>query len=372
MNTDFAQTNVRISDLGEDELVRRIAARIRAAGAGEDGAGALGPADVLVGNGDDAAVLRVDGATVVSSDTVVQDLDFRLDWSSAHDVGVKLVAQNLADVAAMGAVPVAFVTSLAAPGDLPLRWALDLTDGIADECARAGVLVAGGDIATAPQIVLTGTALGRLDGPAVRRGGARPGQRVVVGPGLGRSFAGLDLFYAADGDAARLQAHLADPVSLAVMQVHRAPRPDYAAGRTLAGLGAGALIDVSDGLLRDAGRLGHDSGCVLDLHLQALLDAAHPDLVAAAHAHAGALPGGRDAHALLLRWLLTGGEDHTLLACLPQDAAVPPGYRTVGTVLDAAAPGVPHGHHGVLVDGAVPTGATGWTHFAPAPQDPLG
>ena len=93
----------------------------------------------------------------------------------------------------MGAVPTALLVGLATPGDLPVAWAEDLATGLAQECARVGAAVAGGDISAAPVIMLAVTALGDLGGrPPVTRAGARPGDLVAVAgqPGALRGGAG--------------------------------------------------------------------------------------------------------------------------------------------------------------------------------------
>jgi thiamine-monophosphate kinase len=324
----------RLGDVGEDALVRAVLGRYRPP-----------PSLLLVPAGDDAAVLDVAGRIVVSTDTLVEGADFRRDWSGGLEVGVKLAAQNFADVAAMGARPLALVVSLAAPADLPLDWAIALADGLDDETARAGAFVAGGDVSQSTQLVLTGTALGVLEGPVVRRSGARPGDVVALAGRTGPSAAGLALLLAAGSPAAA--AGLAQPAS-DLVRAHLAPRPGYAAGPDAAGAGATALIDISDGLLRDARRVALAGGVVLDLERAALTPRA--DLVAAA----GALgdPG------LALEWVLTGGEDHALLACFPPDADLPSPFAVVGRVL--AARDEPE----VLVGGAPWTGPDGWHHFA--------
>ena len=137
-----------ISDLGEFGLIEAIAA-------------ALPRSDrTVVGIGDDAAVLTAPDARVVATtDLLVEGRHFRRDWSSATDIGAKAAAQNLADVAAMGAVPVALLVGFAAPGDLAVSWARDLVAGLAAECARAGATVAGGDVSGAGSVVLAVTAL---------------------------------------------------------------------------------------------------------------------------------------------------------------------------------------------------------------------
>ena len=323
-----------LGDVGEDGLVRAVLGRYRPP-----------PPFLLVPAGDDAAVLEVPGRVVVSTDTLVEGADFRRDWSGGHPVGVKLAAQNLADVAAMGARPLALVASLAAPASLPLDWATALADGLDDETARAGAAVAGGDVSQADRLVLTGTALGVLEGPPVLRSGARPGDVVALAGRTGPSAAGLALLLAAGSPAAA--AGLA-PSASALVEAHLAPRPSYAAGPDAARAGATALIDVSDGLLRDARRVAVASDVVLDLEPAALAPPA--DLVTAAKAL-----GGRD---LALEWVLTGGEDHALLACFPPDAGLPAPFDVVGRVLPA------HDGPGVLVGGTPWAGPDGWHHFS--------
>ena len=135
------------------------------------------PAAVALGPGDDAAVLFAgDGRTVVSTDMLVAGRHFRLDWSSPHDVGRKAIAQNAADIEAMGALPTAFVVAFGAPGDTPTSQALELADGMWEEARRLGAGIVGGDLVSAPQWVVSVTALGDLGGrQPVRRGGARTG-----------------------------------------------------------------------------------------------------------------------------------------------------------------------------------------------------
>jgi thiamine-monophosphate kinase len=361
---DRPDSPARLADVGEDRLVSAVIGRYAAASAG-----------VVIGPGDDAAVLDLTGPVVVSTDTLVERFDFRRDWSSAADVGVKVAAQNFADLAAMGARPVALLVSLAAPDDVPLDWATGLADGLADECARAGASVVGGDVSAADQIVITGTALGTL-GPgvrrAVRRDGARAGDVVALAGRTGPSGAGLALLSAGwtpsagDTEVGRAPrgsieaprgaepAGGADggPGSLAtsaLVTAHRAPRPPYECGPEAALAGASALIDTSDGLLRDAARVASASGVVLDLDPAAL--APSGDLVAAA-----ALLGRPEA---ALEWVLSGGEDHALVACFPPGAALPSSYRVIGRVL-AAGEDAP----GVLVGGRPWAGSLGWTHFS--------
>ncbi|HEV2241110.1 MAG TPA: AIR synthase related protein, partial [Streptosporangiaceae bacterium] len=154
--------SITVDDLGEFGLIAAIKALLP-----------VGPAQVL-GIGDDAAVVRApDRRVVATTDLLVEERHFRRDWSGAFDIGGKAAAQSLADIAAMGATPTALLVGLATPGDLAVTWAEDLARGLADECARAGASVVGGDVVGADSVMLAVTALGDLAGRApVTRSGA--------------------------------------------------------------------------------------------------------------------------------------------------------------------------------------------------------
>jgi thiamine-monophosphate kinase len=297
-------------DLGERGLIARVTARL--------GTSPL----VLLGPGDDAAVLVApDGRVVATTDVLVEGVHFRRDWSSAEDVGRKAAAQNLADVMAMGGTATALLVALVAPPDLPVSWALGLADGLRDEAALVGAAVVGGDTATGDRVVVSVTALGDLGGrPPVTRSGARPGDVVVVAGVLGASAAGLALLQ----DGVR-QGPLVD--------LHRRPRPPYALGPALAAAGATSLVDVSDGLASDLGHVARASGVAVGLHRGRL---------------EGVLPAG-----VTVEQALTGGEDHALAGTVPPGTPLPDGVVAVGRVDPGPA--------AVLLDGEPVTG--GWEHF---------
>ena len=163
--------SITVADLGEFGLIAAIQALLP-----------VGSAQVVVGIGDDAAVVRApDRRVVATTDLLVEGRHFRRDWSSAFDIGGKAAAENLADVAAMGATPTALLVGLATPGDLAVAWAEDLARGLADECERAGAAVVGGDVSGADSLMLAVTALGDLAGrEPVTRSGARVGDRLAV------------------------------------------------------------------------------------------------------------------------------------------------------------------------------------------------
>lgn len=305
---------------GEFGLIAAITARLSTSAA------------VLLGPGDDAALVDApDRRVVVTTDVLVQDVHFRLDWSSAADVGHKAAAANLADVAAMGATGTALVVGLAAPGTLPVSWATGLADGLRDEAARTGASVVGGDVVSCDRIVVSVTALGDLAGrPPVLRSGARVGDRVVLAGSLGASAAGLALLR-----AGRTDGHDA------VVSAHLRPTPPYGLGPALAAAGATAMCDVSDGLVADLGHVATASRAGIEIDTATLT-------LESLRAAAGAL--GVDA----LDWVLTGGEDHALVATLPPGAAPPPGVTVIGRVVAG---------HGVTVPGKNLEQA-GWEHFS--------
>ncbi len=290
------------------------------------------PAAVLLGPGDDAAVVSApDGRAVVSTDMLVQDRHFRLDWSTPHDVGRKAIAQNAADIEAMGARPTAFVVSFGAPGDTRAADVDALVDGMWHEAQRIGAGIAGGDLVSCPQWVVSVTVLGDLEGRApVLRSGASTGSEIAVAGELGRSAAGLALWHKGIQEFDEL------------CRRHLVPEPPYGQGVAAAAAGAQAMIDVSDGLVADLRHVAEASRVAMDLSTAALA-ADHDELTAAA-AVVGADP---------WAWVLGGGEDHALAACFAGPA--PAGWRVIGRVLDGPAR--------VLVDGQEWRGYAGWESF---------
>jgi thiamine-monophosphate kinase len=290
------------------------------------------PAVVAVGPGDDAAVVTAaDGRTVVSTDMLVEGRHFRLDWSSPHDVGRKAIAQNAADIEAMGATATAFVVAFGAPGDTSAAQTLELADGMWHEARKFGAGVVGGDLVSAPQWVISVTVLGDLAGRApVLRSGARVGDTLAVVGGLGRSAAGYDMWRNdIDGfDTLR--------------RLHVAPEPPYGQGRVAAEGGATAMTDVSDGLAADLGHIADASGVGINVSTAALT----ADRDALADAAAAVDVDAWD-------WVLGGGEDHALVATFT--GTPPHGWRAIGAVID----GPPR----VLVDGDAWHGNPGWQSY---------
>ncbi len=286
---------------------------------------------VLVGPGDDAAVLRVrTGHVVVSTDVMVEGRHFRRDWSTAADVGHRAAAQNLSDIAAMGGRATWLTIGFAAPPELPVAWALEFARGFAEEAATVGACVVGGDLTSGDQVMIAVTALGACEVAPVVRSGAQAGDVVALCGRQGWAAAGL----------AVLTRGFRSPRVL--VEAYRRPHPPYAAGPEAAHAGATALIDISDGLVAEAGHVAVASGVGIALHSAALV------IAEPLHAVAAAL--GVDP----LQFILGGGDDHALLGTFPDVASVPAEWAVIGEVIEGA---------GVLVDGAPYDGPTGWTHF---------
>jgi thiamine-monophosphate kinase len=363
----------------------------------------------IVGPGDDGAVLPApDGRVVATTDLLIEGRHFRRDWSSAADIGTKAAAQNLADIAAMGATPTALLFGLAIPGEVAAAWVLDATRGMAAECARAGAVIAGGDVTSADEIMLAITALGDLAGRApVTRAGARPGDLIALGAPTGRSAAGLALLQAgltgdldspaesrpAPGTAAR---HPGGTAPAADLTAESRPGPGRAGPRPAGTAPAADLTAESRPGPTAAGRprspltpsLAAELAGLVTAHRRPQPDYAAGPAAAAAGATAmidisdglvadlghiadssgaclsvisASLPGiavlkaaagWLDADWRL--WALGGGEDHALAATFPSRQKVPQGWTVIGDVRAGA---------GVLVDSRPFEGPAGWDHF---------
>ena len=318
-----------LTDVGEFGLIAALASRF------EQGA------QVFVGPGDDAAVVRTPkGHVVVSTDLLVEGRHFRREWAHARDIGRKAVASNLSDVNAMGGTAHSLTVGLAVPADLPVRWVLDLADGIAEEAALVGASVVGGDLTMASEVVIAVTVLGTCEVAPVLRSGAQGGDVLAIAGRQGWAAAGL----------AVLTRGFRSP--RAVVEAYQRPQPPYGAGPSAAAAGATSMIDVSDGLLADVGHLAADSGVAIDLRSDAFELA---DPMRAVGSALGVDP---------MQFVLGGGDDHAIAATFPAGATLPTGFTPIGSVSQAGQ-GVAPGAGVVTVDGDAYDGpTTGWKHFS--------
>lgn len=283
----------RVRDAGEFGLIAALRAALPE--------GARGGGAVDLGIGDDAAAWRPTPGVpcVVTTDTLVEGVHFRLDWTDWRSLGHKALAVNLSDCAAMGAGPTLATVSLALTGD---EWVADLRamyEGMGSLAATHRVAVAGGDVVRSPQaLVITVTVVGECrDGPPLRRDGARPGDLIAVSGTLGAAAAGFRLLA---GDARRRQAATAD----LLVAAHLRPQPRVALGQVLAARGASAAMDLSDGLSGDLPKLLAASG------VDGRIELARLPVAAAVRAH---FPDD------WLELALHGGEDYELLFTLPPE-----------------------------------------------------
>jgi len=310
-----------LADLGEDGLLSVIFPLLP------------GGPGVLIGPGDDTALLSTpDGSVLVTTDAMVRGRDWLDEWSTGADVGVKTVAQNIADIAAMGGVPSGLLVTLIADPQTSLAWVRDFTQGLAQAAGEAGVPVLGGDLSSAPAgvLVVSVTALGECEGrEPVCRSGAQVGDVLAVCGSLGYSAAGLLLLQ-------RGQSGLAPELA----DYHKRPRPPHEQGPVAARAGATAMLDISDGLGRDAGRIARASGVRIELDEALLRD----DLAQLQHVV---------SHDEAWRCVTEGGEEHSLLACFPSGAGLPDDWRRIGDVVAGS---------GVLLRGQLVTRG-GWDHF---------
>jgi thiamine-monophosphate kinase len=314
-----------IASLGENESLKRTIARLNIS------------EHALVGPGDDSAVISApDGKFVVTTDTLVENHDFKLDWSSAFDLGWKAVASNIADVAAMGAVPTALVVAVTAPGHTQISWLESFADGLREACTQLapGCGVVGGDLAASDQVMISVAAHGSLEGrEPVLRSGAQVGDVVAVAGTLGRAAAGLALLLSKNTDAISAYDDW--------VNIQRRPKPPISAGVDAAVAGAHSMLDISDGLAKDATRIAKASGVTIQIDPK-LLQGFEAVLEEAARA----------IEASEIEWVIGGGEDHSLLATFASDAQIPRAFKTIGVVL-------PQGPAPLML-GASPLPEKGW------------
>jgi thiamine-monophosphate kinase len=313
-----------LASLGENESLRRTIGLLVA---GEN---------ALVGPGDDAAVVSVSGSSfVVTTDTMIEDHDFRLDWSTGFDLGFKAIASNVADVAAMGAVPIALTVAIALPGSTDIKFLEDFAAGLnagIQELAP-GASVVGGDLASSDKVFISVTAHGDLQGlQPVLRSGAQVGDIVAVAGTLGRAAAGLALLQS-DSDA---KSAFDDLVNIQLR-----PQPPITSGVIANKAGATSMLDISDGLAKDATRIAKASGVTIQIDSSAL-DGFKAVLELAA----------MRLEVDPSSWVLFGGEDHSLLATFPQGVESPREFKPIGFVLNK-------GEHDVLLN-SEPLPQEGW------------
>jgi thiamine-monophosphate kinase len=251
-----------------------------------------GDPNVLVGIGDDAAVVRGSAQQVITTDLAVEDVHFSKRWSNAFDIGRKATAANIADILAMGAKPQYLVVALTLTGDEGLARIEELARGIKSEADKTGAIVVGGDISRGSALAIAITAIGSVD-RAITRSGAIVGEGIYISSLTGWSAAGLYLL-----------THEIEPIHAVhamALNEFRAPTLDYACDFTR----AGALCDTSDSLLISLEAIALASEVELNIDVSAIESAYEfKELSLLAQSV------GLDA----FEWILGGGEDHVFVA----------------------------------------------------------
>ena len=302
---------------------------------------------VRAGIGDDAAVLEALAHPIVTADALVENVHFRRDWTSARALGLKAMAVNLSDLAAMGARPVAAFVTLAVPSDCQSAWIEELYAGMESQAAQYDFTIAGGDTTAAPLVFTSVTLVGELmeeaRGLPVLRSGARAGDALCVTGELGDSAAGLALLQnpgVALDDATRaflLKRHLEPTPRLNLMRALL--KSERAAIR--------AALDISDGLIGDARHIARASKVDIEI------DADKLPISEACRAAARAL------NVSPLDWALAGGEDYELCLCIAPASVETSELHVVGRVVAGAGAGAVR----VRENGAERADVAAWTHF---------
>ncbi|HEV2359035.1 MAG TPA: thiamine-phosphate kinase [bacterium] len=328
--------------LGEFELIERLRAIVPGAGRG-----------VIVGIGDDAAVLRAGAAMLATCDVQVEGVHFTRNLCSPADVGWRALAVNLSDIAAMGGEPRYALVSLLIPRPAATAALDGLYTGLAELARLHGVAVVGGNVsATSGPLAVDVTLLGDVEQAVLRRG-ARPGDGIWITGHTGKAAAGRFVLEHPDADV---------PARESLAAAYRRPSPRVAAGRVLGGLArAGlvtAMIDTSDGTASDLLHLAEAS------RVGVWLDAARLPVPA------GFAEAVRAAGVAAEVWTLGGGEDYELLITAPEGFGGRVGELTatagvevtrIGDVLSEA-----EGRWVAAADGECrPLRPAGWNHLAP-------
>ena len=290
MSEQPADSELTVAQLGEFGLISRLARLVN--GGVRD---PLQPeASGSLGIGDDAALWtpRPGYREVLTTDALIENVHFRHTTTSWHDLGWKMLAENVSDIAAMGAAPTRAFVTLGLRPDTRVTDLDNLYRGMAEHAEAFGLSIAGGDTVSSPVTMLSVTVVGELEGEGLRRAAGQSGDLLAVTGTLGGSAGGLTLLE--QGDVPHVNPDVAVLVGL-----HRRPMPRVAEGLHLAAAGGRCGMDLSDGLFGDAGKLAYASG------LQAVL---RPDMLPIPPALARRF--GEDS---ARQMALTGGEDYELL-----------------------------------------------------------
>ena len=336
---------VKIREMGEFGLIDLLAG-MATEGRRTGDAAARNSFPIVVDNGDDAAAWRCGETTELwTTDTAVEGVHFTRRTIPWYDLGWKVMAANVSDIASMGGLPLYALITLGLPSDQDVEDLRDLYSGMLDICNEYGVAIVGGDMVRSTSVFVTVGLTGTCQGPPMLRSNAVPGELVGVTGCLGSSAGGLDLLMG--------QGPIADAASHYLVHTHRRPNPRISEGLAMAKQGVTCAMDVSDGLVDDLSKLCRASG--VSARVDANTVPVHPSL-------REAFPGS------YMDKVLGGGEDYQLLFTASEGTmesvlkALPPQASVIGTVFDGPAGEVS------VVDSAtgrpVAVPRSGWDHFS--------
>ena len=247
---------------------------------------------VILGIGDDAALVHGSTQQILTTDIAVEGVHFKSEWSSAYEIGKRVAAANVADVMSMNGRCDYILVAAALTGNESLEWIRDLAQGIQDQADEAGAIVVGGDLARSQTLAITITAVGHTDQP-ITRSGARIGDSIYLSSLTGWSAAGLELL--ASGST------LSGPEVATALNEYRAPTLDLSINFS----SATSMSDVSDAILIQGKQIAAAS------RLRFCIDI---DLIEKSPEFESLARLANFMKCDVLQWILQGGEDHVLLA----------------------------------------------------------
>lgn len=332
---------MKLRDLGEFGLIQRLTAIADRFGVARTPENAAFP--LLLPIGDDTAAWRTSGATeLATTDTVVEGVHFTRETIPWEDLGWKVFAANISDIASMGGTPLYALVTLGLPADTSVEDMEALYLGMAQACKEYHTAIVGGDVVSSPTTFVTIALNGYMDGAPLLRSTARSGDTVAVTGFLGSARGGLEMML--HGESVDTEA--ADYLRRA----HRRPAPRVAAGHVLSREGVLVAMDISDGLVADLSKMMTASG--LAARVDTWRVPIHPLLASAFPSRA-------------LRLALAGGEDYELLFTAPEAVmelvlAQLPDAVAIGSVVEGTAGHVTvRDENGTELQDMEP----GWDHF---------
>ncbi|PKB64888.1 MAG: thiamine-phosphate kinase [SAR202 cluster bacterium Io17-Chloro-G3] len=351
---------MRVADLGENNLIQRLSSLTKHAGRSVD----FGNSDpLLLGPGDDAAVYRADaGIFLATTDTAVEGVHFTRDSICWQDLGWKVMACNLSDIAAMGGVPLHALVTLGLPMDTEINDIDELYAGMIESSNAYLFTIAGGDVVHSNNFFISIALIGHSNGTLLKRSEAEVGDLLAVTGHLGSSSAGLRILnqrkdqFASDSQTSLHTQRVPGFATITLkarsflINAHRRPTPRLSDGHTLLKHGVKAAMDISDGLLLDLTKMMTSSGTMA--RIESWKVPIHPHTL-------------RTFPADALMMSLTGGEDYHLLfsaspQVMEQTLVNIPQATIIGTVVDG-----PPGHVSVVdkQNKEFSLDYLGWEHF---------